>query len=302
MKVLHLDSGREVRGGQHQLMILAEGLQRRAIEQTVLCNAAASLGAEQSLSIVSPARGLSLRRLAHGADLIHAHDSRSHTLALIWARSTPLVVSRRVSFAPGNGLLSRWKYSRAAAYGAVSEHVREILISAGVPAERIVVVHDAVRLPQPEPTFRSFGDPLKVGVLATDDPLKLQKLALAAIKRAGAEAVICGDLPRDLLRADLLLYLSQSEGLGSAILAAGSLKKPVIASNIGGIPEIVAHGRTGLLCENNIESVTTALTSLAGRPELAHSCAAEAYTQALERFSDDMIVDRTLEVYRSVLS
>ncbi len=302
MKVLQVDSGREVRGGQRQLLILAEGLRRRGIDQTVLCNAAAGISTGRMLNIISPVSGFRLRKQARESDLIHAHDSHSHTLALMWAPSTPLVVSRRVSFAPGKGPASHFKYSRAAAYVAVSGHVRDALISAGVPGERIAVIHDAVKPPSEEPLFRPFGEPAKVGVLATDDPLKLQELAQAAIGHVGAEALVCRDLLRDLPAADLLLYLSESEGLGSAILAAGSLKKPVIASNIGGIPEIVAHQQTGLLCGNGIESVSAALTRFQREPELAAACAEAAYAQVIERFSDDMIVDRTREVYRSVLS
>ena len=302
MKVLHLDTGREVRGGQRQLMTLAAGLGRRGVEQTVVCNASEGIRTDQTLAITSPAGGTRLWKQARDVDLIHAHDSRSHTLALIWAPATPLVVARRVAFPPARGVLSRWKYSRPAAYIAVSRHVCRVLVSAGVASERIVVVHDGVWVPSEEPSFRPLRTALKVGVIETDDPLKLPDLARDAIKRAGMELCLCRDLRRDLPDVDVLLYLSESEGLGSAILAAGAQKTPVIASNIGGIPEIVDHERTGLLCENEIGSIAAALTRYAREPELAASCAEEAYAQVLERFSDDMIVERTLEVYRSVLA
>ena len=65
------------------------------------------------------------------------------------ARGKPVVVSRRVAFPLKTGFPSRWKYGRAAHYLAVSRFVAAELTAAGVPADKISVVHDAVKPAQP---------------------------------------------------------------------------------------------------------------------------------------------------------
>src|SRR5262249_47179170 len=61
------------------------------------------------------------------------------------ARGAPLIVSRRVAFP----IRSRWKYSLATRYIAISGHVKATLIAGGVDDARITVVHDGVPLLEP---------------------------------------------------------------------------------------------------------------------------------------------------------
>ena len=60
----------------------------------------------------------------------------------------------------------------------------------------------------------------------------------------------------------LFLYITHSEGLGSAVLLAMAAGVPVIASNVGGLPEIVEHERTGLLTENTAQAIANAIRRL----------------------------------------
>ena len=67
-------------------------------------------------------------------------------------RTPPLVVSRRVDFRPRANFLSRWKYGfRGLVYAAVSENVRQVLISAGVDPSRVVTIHSGIPLGLPDP-------------------------------------------------------------------------------------------------------------------------------------------------------
>ena len=89
MKVLHLDSGRGMRGGQYQVLRLVEGLRGRAdVEQRVLARGelAERLGAEQ-LSLPS------IWSAVRWADVVHAHDAKTHTLALVAGAGDRLAVS-----------------------------------------------------------------------------------------------------------------------------------------------------------------------------------------------------------------
>src|SRR5687768_1198293 len=141
MRILHLDAGREMRGGQWQVLRLIEGLAAAGIESTLLAREGAPLyvAARKRGWRVEP---LSLTRvimMSRRHDLIHAHDARTHTAGAI-VRGVPLVVSRRVAFPVG----SRWKYGRAKRYIAVSEFVKSVLIKGGVDESRISVVYDGV--------------------------------------------------------------------------------------------------------------------------------------------------------------
>src|SRR5712671_4545559 len=142
MRILHLDSGLSMRGGQFQALRLAQGQSQAGHIVTLLSREgspclqmAGKLGLD-----AQPLTAIIVRRLSRQADLVHSHDARSHTLAALFSVA-PLIVSRRVSF-PIGGALSRWKYSRPRHFIAVSNHVKSILTEAVVGPERISVVYD----------------------------------------------------------------------------------------------------------------------------------------------------------------
>src|SRR5271165_3450859 len=106
MRILHLDSGREMRGGQWQVLYLLEGLDA---ECTLLAREGAPLfcAARERGWRVEPLGAVRVAALSRHHDLIHAHDARSHTLAAL-VPGARLIVSRRVAFP----IQSRWKYAR----------------------------------------------------------------------------------------------------------------------------------------------------------------------------------------------
>ena len=148
MRILHLDAGKELRGGQWQVLRLIEGLSAKGVESTLLARpdfplfqTARKLGWR-----VEPLNLTRLLRSVRCHDLIHAHDAHSHTLGAL-IRRRPLLVARRVAFPIGTRhFSSRWKYGRAAHYLAVSEFVKSVLIEGGIREDRISVVHDGVPL------------------------------------------------------------------------------------------------------------------------------------------------------------
>src|SRR3989442_1604702 len=176
MRILHLDTGRELRGGQRQLLLLAKGLKKRGHVQVILARLNGTLY-EECLRRKLPVMPIGPARIAleaRQADLIHAHDARSHTLAALVAAGRPLIVSRRVAFPVRTGPASRWKYERASRFLAVSEFVKQCLMEAGVPCEKISVVYDGVELPQQS---GSFPRSRVVIAPAVDDPQKGNALA-----------------------------------------------------------------------------------------------------------------------------
>jgi len=297
MRVLHLDSGREMRGGQWQVLRLMQGLPRETVECTLLSRAGSPLSDRaKALGLdVRPLGVWAVYKLSRRSDLVHAHDARSHTLAAALA-GAPLVVSRRVAFP----LRSRWKYRHAARYAAVSQFVKGVMIAGGVPEEKISVVYDGVPVPKACLGANSLAPSLVAP--AGDDPLKGTALALEATRRAGVDLLLSRDLEADLPGAALFLYLTHSEGLGSAILLAMAAGVPVIASNVGGIPEIVRHRENGWLTENDPEPIAAAIRKLLADSPMAHALAARGRQTVAQKFSLDQMIHNTLDLYRQVLS
>jgi len=292
MRILHLDAGKELRGGQWQVLRLLEGLAAAGVESTLLARPGSPLfeAARRQGRRVEP---LGLARtvlLGSRHDLLHAHDARSHTLGAM-AASDRLLVSRRVAFMPG----SRWKYGRARHYLAVSEFVKAVLESAGVPEENISVVYDGVPLLPP-----AQGSAVVAPAYA-GDPQKGAPLAIEAARLARVELQLSSDLERHLKQAAVFVYITHSEGLGSGALMAMSAGVPVVASRVGGLREIVRHRETGLLVENRVEEIAAAIRELLADPALAQRLGHAARRDVMERFTVDRMVRRTMEIYHRAL-
>ncbi|HUS07318.1 MAG TPA: glycosyltransferase family 4 protein [Bryobacteraceae bacterium] len=290
MRVLHVDSGKSMRGGQWQVLYLMQeqGTQARLLcpENGPLMEAARERGMDvQALNVTS------LARSTRKADITHVHDARAHT----WAASmpsTPMVVSRRVAFPIGQSFLSRWKYARAAHYIAVSEYVKQTLIQGEIDAARISVVHDGVNTPDP------VTGGTEVVALDTGDPMKGSALLREAASLAGVDILFTKNLQMDLPRAAIFVYITHSEGLGSAALMAMAAGVPVVASRVGGLPEIVKHGETGLLTENDPHSIAAAIQqALEGRSSMC--CRAREHATL---FSTAAMAAGTRRVYERVLA
>jgi hypothetical protein len=194
-----------------------------------------------------------------------------------------------VAFPVRDSALSRWKYGRANLFLAVSRHVAAQLSSAGIDDKRIAVVYDGV----PVPPETAHGN----AILAprTADPRKGMALARQAAQLAGVEIEMSTNLEEDLPRARALLYLTHSEGLGSGILLGMAYGVTVIASRVGGIPELIDDGVNGILVPNEPEAVAAAF----GRIDPALGQAARATVR--ERFTEDRMVEATLTAYKRVL-
>ena len=101
---------------------------------------------------------------------------------------------------------------------------------------------------------------------------------------------------------DIFIYLSKLEGLGSAILLAMAHRLPVIANDVGGIPEIVHHQETGLLSDSVPGSeLTHAARQLIESPELRLRLGAAAREFVLAHATCDRMAAQTVAVYEELL-
>ena len=291
MHILHVDTGRTMRGGQWQLLLLARALRARGIGQSLLARGEL-LGRLRAEGFAAhQASWWQVKRAQ--ATIVHAHDARAHTWAVVAGRH-PLVVSRRVAFAVKTGLLSRWKYARADRFLAVSKFVAGRLTEAGVPAERVRVVYDGG---EPAPAGTVFGPGTLILAPHFDDPRK----GSVILRETGLDVKYSSNLSADLKETKVFVYLTYEEGLGSAVLLAQAAGVPVVASRVGGLPEIVLHEETGLLTDNDPAAVKAAVERLLQDPALADRLAGQARRRFTELFTVDHMVEATVAVYRELL-
>ena len=299
MFILHIDSGVEMRGGQWQALYLIRGL-AAAGHQVRLLTPAESPLMEHAHTDGIDARPLGIAALAgatSGVHLIHAHDARAHTLALLGGK--PVIVSRRVAFPVRRGVGSRWKYGRAAHYIAVSQCVKQTLLDADIAPERITVVYDGVPIENRRPKTQG-----RSGVLAldSDDPGKSKDIVEQAGAIANIDVCFSKKLIQDLRSAAVFVYITELEGLGSAALLAMAAGAVVLASRVGGLPEIVEDGVTGLLTINDPRAVAQGIERLLRDPILAARLSAAARARVEQEFTIDRMLNGTIAVYERMLN
>jgi glycosyltransferase involved in cell wall biosynthesis len=93
------------------------------------------------------------------------------------------------------------------------------------------------------------------------------------------------------------------EGFGLAALEAMAASRPVIATRVGSLPEVVRDNVTGLLVEpGSVEDLAAALVHLAKNAGLRKRMGERARTRAQEDFSLELMIERTLAVYDDCLN
>jgi glycosyltransferase involved in cell wall biosynthesis len=99
----------------------------------------------------------------------------------------------------------------------------------------------------------------------------------------------------------VFVLASRNEGLGLSILEAQCLGLPVIATAVGGIPEIITSGRNGMLVPpGDPRALARAILQLAGNVRLRGELGRRGARSA-RRFGDERMVDRTVALYRTLL-
>ena len=362
MKILHINTEKTWRGGEQQLLNLLQGLNNRNIISHLACQPGSAMeeraktaGIEVfpiamhgEIDLLASYR---IRRLItrFRYDILHSHTSHAHTLAFFasFGTKTRLLVSRRVDFSIFRHSflhLSGFKYRFMAHYYiAISHKIKEVLVSDGIPAQRIFVVHSGIN---PERFASSPKDHLiaefnirkdehvvvNVAHLAGHKgqkylvravPLVLAKTPTARFFIVGGgelmpelqslatslglkQKLIFTGFRRDVGSfyqiADLFVMSSVQEGLGTAVIDALALGKPVVGTCAGGIPEIIRDGETGrLVPSTDPAALAGGIIELLANPERAKQMGRRGQEMARKNFSVDAMVDKNIEVYQQIL-
>jgi len=104
----------------------------------------------------------------------------------------------------------------------------------------------------------------------------------------------------DYLRAfDAVVLLSEREGMPNALLEAMATGKPIIATPVGGVPEILDHGRAGILVDANLEDIVKAVETLVMNTALCRSLGQKARQQIKDHYGLDQVFEGLVNYYKS---
>ncbi len=111
------------------------------------------------------------------------------------------------------------------------------------------------------------------------------------------------DVPRLLAVCDVFAFPSLTEGFPNAVLEAQSARVPVVATNVGGIPEIIADGTNGLLVPPaDHDALARGIVRLCEDRRLADTLADNGRRSVAERFSAEKMAAAYAGVYDSLLA
>lgn len=277
-----------------------------------------------------------LRRVVRerGVMVLNAHTGSAHTFALALAAGSRIAVVRTRGDVrpPGSGRLARFAADRTAAFIGANYALTQDL-RAAYPGRRVSLVAQGVAGPSAPPPLPAAP---VVGMLARLDPVKghdqlldaaaLLKPRWPALKVRCAGQGQLGDRLKWQLKpagldavveftgyvADKWAFLAScrvgvvastgSEAVSRASLEWMAAGRPVVATRVGGIPDLVEHENTGLLVSpGDPAALAAAVESLLKNPARAAECGAAARERWKRYFSPEPFFNATAKVYHEAL-
>jgi glycosyltransferase involved in cell wall biosynthesis len=260
--------------------------------------------------------------------------AKSLHLPVVRSRHVSIPVKRRRNFvynALCDRIISSGEAIREVLISAGVDRDKIVAIPAGVDAEQF---HPAV---SGEAVRREFGlDGPVIGTVAMFRHSKGYRVLLravpeilrsepravflwvghgvgyAALQREVAEAGLAGkvhlagfreDVPSCLAAMEVMVLPSiKSDGVPQVIIQALAMRKPVVASAVGGIPEVIQHQRTGVLVPpNDPQALAAAIVQVLRDPQPAAEWARAGGQLIDTRYAMERMIDRTAAVYTAVL-
>ena len=336
-QVLHLVDGLQLHGVQSILVSPRGSAIASAAPQGVVVEEIAASG-DLDLRVIGDIRRAIDR---YKPDLVHIHSRGAAEIFGVFAarsRGIPVVTSRRVDSSP-HPLVANFIDRNNARVIAISQAIAEVLMGKGIAATKLRVVRSAVdftdwRAPAGRqrflPEFGLSDDAITIGIVAQLIRRKGHHVLFEALHRANLPAnvrvIVFGrgkledrlrreapssvifagfrsDLPLWLGNLDLVVHPALAEGLGISLMQASAAGVPIVASAVGGIPEVVRPDINGVLVSpSDAQELADVLTSLVSDPARRHALGAGGRTLMEQAdFSVAQMVVGNLAVYREVL-
>lgn len=358
MLILHVDTGKEWRGGQRQALLLHEGLLKRHISSCLLCRKGGIFSGKNIANStpidfageISPSSLLSLRKKIKELkpDIVHSHDAHSLTPLIflkMMGHSFKIVHTRRVDFSIRKNFTSIHKYrNKYVNLVSVSKGIKDVLVKDGIGENNILIIHDGVPKIQTPPVERINdvkkslglnGDGYVLGNVASlashkdhinllrafkvfNDRFPNSKLLIAGQGECLGEitaersslkledkVILTGfrtDIDVLMHCFDMFVMGSYLEGLNTSIIDAMSIGLPVVATDTGGIPELVEDGVTGYLAPpRNSEALGGKMVELITQPDKMKTFGINGAEKA-KLFTDDTMTEKYIELYKEILA
>jgi glycosyltransferase involved in cell wall biosynthesis len=338
MRIAHINMARGYRGGERQAELLIRALDDFDVEQVLVARANCPLAerfAGAGIEIRSCSGLLSAFRATRGVDVVHSHEGRGVYAA--WLRNevsaTPYIITRRVNNPLGDSWLTRRAYTRASFVASVAADVARIVQAFDARIRSCVIHSSSSGLPVDPATVKSIrerftGKWIIGNVGALDNAQKGQEYIIEVARRTAEshpefQFVLVGggedeamlrelatDLPNveftgwvdnvgDYLAAfDLFILPSNKEGIGGILLDAMDRSLPIIASRVGGLPEIVRDGVNGFLIDpRSPDQLEQAILRLYDDPDLRQALGVRGQEFSRD-FTADAMAARYVELYK----
>jgi len=272
--------------------------------------------------------------------LIHAHDAKACHLAYALhktSQNTPYIITRRMDRSPKNDWFTNSVYKNVALVVCLSKAISDIIkgykpnidtriipsMLASLPRNpstidgirahyknkilignigalvckhkgQQFIIEAAKELEKSHPQFHF----LLIGQGHDEQQLKAKAQGLSNVEFTGFKNNV-GDY---LSALDIFLFPSLEEGLGSTLIDAMDAQLPIIASNAGGIPDLIEHEANGLLVKpKDTQGIITALLRLHQDSTLASQLAKTSKERSTD-YTPNIISQRYMSVYQSILS
>ncbi len=362
IRILHISTAKTWRGGEQQVAYLVDELKKQNWNQWIFCPENSELEdfcKRQDWPFLSFTRRFPISLLTafylfkicktEDIGLIHVHDAKAHTLAVIASTfsriNIPVVVSRRVDFPIGKTAWSRWKYNHESIKKiiCVSDFIKRLLIPHIINPEKLAVVHSGIDVTRFHGKQKTGNLRLELG-LSDKIPLIANIAAIAphkdyftfvdtaeeVLKKLDCRFLIIGadggeggairkyisnrnlqdkvlilgwrsDIPSVLSEIDLLLFTSKTEGLGTTILDAFAAGVPVVATETGGIHEIVFDEINGLTAGvGDSKKLAEQVLRIMSDAELRKKLCLNAKDN-VQLFTKKTMAGATIAIYRQIL-
>jgi glycosyltransferase involved in cell wall biosynthesis len=285
----------------------------------------------------------------HRIQIVHAHKGRARTLTLLaglmGARAL-LVLNRGVSFRVDGLRRVGYTSRRVHAIVAVCRSIKDGLVAAGVPADKVEVIYSGTDLERFHPgadghavrrelglrdehalitqigvrSWRGWRDVLDAmahvaprlphaRLLFVGAPApRVAEIAHEARDRGLGDRVLTlghrDDVPRILAASDVVVDASYAGlGITGSIREALACERPVVATNLEGMPELVVDGETGLLVAPRApQALAEALARMLADPAAAQAMARAGRKRVEAHFSLRAKLDATEALYRRLVA
>lgn len=342
MHIIHVNLAKGFRGGERQTVLLIRELAGQVTQQTFVCRQDSPMRDElkdiANIEYVDASHQLAGHQKASKASILHAHEAKAVHWAWLHKRlyGTPYVITRRVDTPIKRKWTNRHFYGHADQCVAISTEIKRQLI--GWNSRETTIIPSAMSNFMPDvhvaEEFRAcYADRFIVGHIgALVDKHKGQRLLLAAAEQLQEQrpdllfvffgqgedgqllqqeskhlnnVVWAGFKPNigDFIPAlDMFVFPSRNEGLGSILLDIMSAKVPIIATQVGGIPDLVKHNETGVLVPpNNAHALSAAISQLADS-QIQQKVLVENAYQRLAVFSPQAMAEKYLTIYHTIVN